>query len=397
MKTPRIAKAVGHLDDDLVSGAARGKKKTGRNALKWGALAACLAVVLTVGVILLPWLSRGKGEETSAPAGKIRKNVTVSELAILWSWEYRTVYERYGRMEMDGEVYCGQMREISASLLTDYLGDFEAVGYEEIAAQEPKEHREEVAVYAIAGVSEKEYVAAELEGRYYVFRREAYAPPAALGELFASVELPELMELVRFSKNGDGPDAQHFQLTEEDGIWTLLSGCSGAKFVEDDGWSVSGREYLCFSVTSEALGIYKRALYITADGYLWTNAFDWSYLFKIGEEAAGKILTYAAEHSVEADYEPFTRSIAGKVTEITEQYLIVDDSVLWGDPADGSAYKVSLEDPRIRRYVDYGVVRVGDLIVVDYEGWIDEADNLVHGARSLSQATIADGDVLIPE
>ncbi|MCH5183185.1 MAG: hypothetical protein J1E00_03335 [Oscillospiraceae bacterium] len=396
MKTPRIANAVGHLDDDLVSGAAGGKKKTKRSLLKWGSLAACLAVVLTAGVILLPKIFRGTTEDPSGPAGKTRKNVTVSELAILWPWEHRTVYEKYVRMEIDGEVYCGQMREISASLLLDYLGDFEAVGYEETDAQEPKEHREAFAVYAIAGVPGGDYVAAEMEGRYYVFRRDTYAPPANLGELFASVDLPEVLELLRFSKNGDGADAQHFQMTD-DGIWALLSGCSDAKFVGSDQWTDAGRERITFSITSDALGIYKRAFTITADGYLSTNAFEWGYVFAIGEEAAGKILTYAAEHSVEAKYEPFTRSVAGKVTEITEKYLILDDSVLWEDPADGSTYKVSLEDPRIRRYVAYGVIHVGDLIAVDYEGWIEASSNLVHGARSLSQATIADGDVLIPE
>lgn len=49
MKTPRIAKAMEYIDDDLVSGAVtytRTKKKN--NWVKWGAIAACFALVLCI-------------------------------------------------------------------------------------------------------------------------------------------------------------------------------------------------------------------------------------------------------------------------------------------------------------------------------------------------------------
>ena len=32
--------------------------------------------------------------------------------------------------------------------------------------------------------------------------------------------------------------------------------------------------YISFTITSEALGVYKHAMYITEDGYFWTNAFN---------------------------------------------------------------------------------------------------------------------------
>ena len=55
----------------------------------------------------------------------------------------------------------------------------------------------------------------------------------------------------------------------------VLSECRNAPFVEDQTCTVGDRSYLSFTITSEALGVYKVALYVTADGYLWTNAFDW--------------------------------------------------------------------------------------------------------------------------
>ena len=55
MKTPRIANAIGYIDDDLVAGAAAYKNNK-NHWLKWGSLAACFAVVLIAGTVTLPSL-----------------------------------------------------------------------------------------------------------------------------------------------------------------------------------------------------------------------------------------------------------------------------------------------------------------------------------------------------
>ena len=46
MKTPRIANAVGHIDDDLITAAAKCKKKKKSNWVKWGTIAACLSLII---------------------------------------------------------------------------------------------------------------------------------------------------------------------------------------------------------------------------------------------------------------------------------------------------------------------------------------------------------------
>lgn len=102
--------------------------------------------------------------------------------------------------------------------------------------------------------------------------------------------------------------------------------------------------------------------------------------------------------SIETEYEAYRNSVAGTIVEITEEYILVDDSILCKNPADGITYKVLLNDLRISRYVDYGIVKVGDTVQISYEGEIDETnDNTITSAISASKATISNGDVLIPE
>ena len=59
MITSRIAKAVGHIDDDLVSGANCAKAVQKNTWLKWGSVAACFAVILMAVVVAVPMMFRG--------------------------------------------------------------------------------------------------------------------------------------------------------------------------------------------------------------------------------------------------------------------------------------------------------------------------------------------------
>ena len=59
MKTPRIVSAVGHIDDDLVSGANRAKVVKKNAWLKWGSIAACFAIMIMATVIAVPMMFGG--------------------------------------------------------------------------------------------------------------------------------------------------------------------------------------------------------------------------------------------------------------------------------------------------------------------------------------------------
>ena len=362
MKTPRIANAIGQIDDDLVTDAAKCKKKNKKHWLKWGSLAACFAVLVIAGAAILPSLFR----ENVTPEGTDSRykdfSIQASESAIVWPWEYQTVYEKYRNVEIDGIEYHGKGRVVSEAWIGERIGNYTVVGYDEV--NNGKKYSAEFEAYALKDIAQCQFIAVKMEDSYYVFQNDEYAPPNTLGELMDVVNLSEVVELQRFSEGDNSPDSKHFALSSDDYVWEVLSECRNAPFVEDQTWTVGDRSYLSFTITSEALGVYKVALYVTEDGYLWTNAFNWQYLF----------------------------------IKITEEYILVDDSILCKNPADGITYKVLLNDLRISRYVDYGIVKVGDTVQISYEGEIDETSgNTIAGAISAFKATISDGDVLIPE
>ena len=391
MKTSRIANAVGYIDDDLITAAAESKKKTKRSPwLKWGSIAACFALLVIAGTAILPSLFGGDGGTTS----KYKDFIQVGESAIIWPWEYQTVYEKYTELKIDGVEYLGRGREVSASLVGESIGNYTVVGYDEIV--EGKKYTESFEIYQLKYADKSQFVAVKMDGKYYVFKNDEYAPPSTLGELFDLVDLPKVIELNRFSENGDGPDKKHYALDDDNYVWEVLSGCRNAEFVEDEKWTVYEREYLSFTVTSETLGIYRVAMYVTTDGYLWTNAFGYQYLFNIGEDATGKIIKYTKENSAKAEYEPYRNAIAGKVVEIADGYILIDDTMLCKNPLDGATYKVLLNDLRISRYVDNEIVKVGDTVQIIFEGEIDDA-NTIDTAISASEVILSGGDVLIPE
>lgn len=245
-------------------------------------------------------------------------------------------------------------------------------------------------------IAQSQFIAVKMEDSYYVFQNDEYAPPNTLGELMDAVNLSEVVELQRFSEGDNTPDSKRFALSSDDYVWEVLSECRNAPFVEDQTWTAGDRSYLSFAITSEALGVYKVALYVTEDGYLWTNAFNYQYLFNIGEDAASKIIKYAKENSTEAEYEPYQNTIVGKITEITDEYILLDDSILCANPDDGITYKILLNDLRISRYAESGAIRVGENVQITYEGEIDES-NTIDSAISASDVVISGGDVLIPE
>ena len=142
--------------------------------------------------------------------------------------------------------------------------------------------------------------------------------------------------------------------------------------------------------------MYKRVLYVTEDGYLSTNIFNVGAAYFIGEEAAGEIIRYAKENSEEAEFEPYEQIVAGKVTEVGEEFLLVDTSVLYGDPAQGKVYRVPLSELCIRRYVEYMGVKAGDVVAVAFRGEVTR-ENVVLGAVSIERGKLVEDGVAIPE
>ncbi len=402
MKTPRMVRTLEHLDNQLIEDAALSSNRTllpdsssRRSRNRWIALAASLAVLAIAAAIVLPILSNRQ-----KTAGHYKDyHYVLAETLIVWPWEALTPVEQYTSLTLNGVEYdsrgSGISGNLSEALLSDQIGEYTLTGYDWTTDQT---HTKDCPVYQILHVDPSQAVAVEIDGTFCVFRSSLYDPPATLGELFEAADLSEIIELSRFSENGDGPDTAHFMLEDDDPIWETLKRCQDAPFLDDQSWVVQGRSYLSFTVTSEALGIYKKALYITEDGYLWTNAFEWMYLYDIGEEAASEIITYARANAEEAEYEPYTQTLVGQITEITDEYILVDDSLLCRSAKDGLTYRIPMDDVRIMRYVTYCELQVGDFVLVSYLGQIDsENANTISGVLSLQKAYLYGDGIDIPE
>ena len=403
MRRTKISESIGYINDRYVNEATlyTGKERAGHHnrLLKWGAAACCLAAILVVGVFVMPSQEGNNGGQVMV-GGILRPyrdiSASADEIAIEWQWEYLTLYEQYTTIDLNGKEYISRMREVSASFLGDGLGSVDAEGYD-LDTEQTYHHTFEI--NRIQGISDDLMVAVNMDGKYYVFMNMEYDPPATFGELLDSYDLARILDFNRFTIVHEGyAEEGYYSLENDDAIWQILAACREARFVDGAAGNLGARSYISFSVTSEPLGVYERVFYVSEDGYIRTNIFDWDYLYQIGEEAAGQIIAYATENADEVEFEPYSYWLAGTLTEICDGYILVDDSILCGDPGEGMVFKVLTDDLRISRYVDSKVVGIGDVVMVQFTGDIDiEAGNVVTGAYSMSPASISDGNVMVNE
>lgn len=289
--------------------------------------------------------------------------VVTESTAISWPWEYKPIYRQYNTFTLNDIQYYTSGNKIRKFLLEEKIGTVSVMGYDDDKVIQTMECE----VYSLLNVTQERFVAVRFGDTYYVCANRMDTPTSTLGELLDQVDLPKLVELKRFSENGDYIDDNHYVLNDDEYIWNVLSECRDAPYIDDNSWIAHKREYLAFGITSETLGAYKLAMYITKDGYLWTNMLNhYQYLFYIGEEASAKIIEYAMENSEDAEYEPYNKTIEGTIVEITDDYMVIDDSILCENPEEGIQFTILLNDILISRYVDYGVVDVGDFVQITF-------------------------------
>ena len=398
MKIPKMAEAMGEIDQDLVGAAAKDTKKAKRPLARWGVpVAACLCVVILAGVIVVPML-RGEEELPDMPPretvsfGDLERHykqqaIGGAETAIEWPAEYLSAMEKHSHIIWSFRNYVTSGMAVQSQNLGDKIGNY--LGFE---------------VREVKGAPEKHVIALGIEGVYYAYRcQDGYDDiPATLGELFEQYNLAKVLELDRFAEH-QGKDERYYALTDDAYIIEVLASCrDAALYVPEQGkeWERS-EEYLSFTMTSDRLGVYKKAMYITKDGYLWTNVFDYAYIYDIGTEAANKIIDYAMTNSVEKPMEPYEYRLAGTLTKIEDGYAYIDDSIMCVDPDEGMVFRVSTDDLRVSRCLveDLTGIKPGDLVVVTFRGGIDLADgNLILDARSIDEGYLSEGGgVAVPE
>ena len=397
MKPKNIFNALNDVDYDMIENT-EAIKKTSRNIwLKCGSIAACFALVLAVGAYVIPRLNV-PGTLIDGIERRYKEGIiSAGETYIEWPWEYKTLSEKYTQIVLNGVEYRTRAQTISEDLLGESLGTCEANGYDTYT---DKSYTEKFEVRAVNGIDSNHLVAVNMDGEFIVFLLDDNPFPSTLGELISTYSLSETLPFTRYSEY-EGKKDKGYHLVHDDAyIWQVLSDCSDAPCVSDDNWNRSDRNYISFTATSESLGVYKRVFYVTEDGYVKTNIMEYGYLFEIGTEAAEKIIRYVQDNSVETESEPYHKSVSGTVIEISDDYILIDDSVLCVNQDEGMVFRIPTGDLRIKRTLvaPYGTVKVGDLVRVEYTGMIDtENNNTVNGAFSISKGTLVDGGLAIPE
>ena len=393
MKRENISEVIENINPKYVEEATeyKGKKLSHRMMwYKWGAAAACLILLVLGGIKVLPLLP-----ESLALQLKYKHQIMRAESYIEWPWEYKTNAEKYHTLRYDGREYdIKNINPVSEAVLEECLGMGEAEG---IDSYTETKHTEVFEVYKISGVSEQKLVAAGRNGEYYVYRINGVEKPVTFGELMQVYGLQENLEFSRYQICEGYKGKGYYDLLNDDYIWQILSGCETALLDDSvDSFDRSNRNYLSFTATSDALGVYKRVVYISEDGYIATNVFDYSHIYFIGTDAAGKIIEYAKNNAIKGEAEAYELTVAGEVAEIGDGYVLLDDSVLCRRKADGTVYKIATNDFRMQRCIEFAGIKTGDLVVVNYKGEISPS-NEVNGAYSMSRGTLVDGDLAVPE
>ena len=397
MKTPRISEAIGNLPEDLVNGAVTYKRTSKKKSfIKWGSIAACFMVMVMAAAIIVPMFLGGDPISIGGIDRDYKGVISGSEGDIEFPWEYKLTYEKYYTVKYNGNAYRTRARAINESLLGEVLGTCTAQG---VDSYTDKTYTETFDVRKINGVSEEKMIAVGKDNEYYVYFNDEVKCPATFGELLDAYNLSEILPLIKFSVNEGYKEKGYYQITDDEYIWQVLSECRNAEFyAENDKWSRGDRNYLSFTATSEELGVYKKVFYITEDGYVSTNVFNYSYVYYIGEDAANKIITHAKSNATEAEREQYEYTIAGTITEIGDGYVLIDDTVLCKDKNDGMVFKILTEDLIIRRYLECTNIKVGDTVAVKFQTEIVLGeDNTVGGAISMYKGKVTDSGMAVPE
>lgn len=397
MKTPRISDAIGNLPEDLVNGAVTYKRTSKKKSfIKWGSIAACFMVMVMAAALIVPMFNGGDPISIGGIDRDYKGVISGSEGDIEFPWEYKLTYEKFYTVKYNGNDYRTRTRAINESLLGEVLGTCTAQG---VDSYTDKTYTETFNVRKIKGVSEEKLIAVGMDNEYYVYFNDEVKCPATFGELLDAYNLSETLPLVKFSVNEGYKEKGYYQITDDEYIWQVLSECRNSEFyAENDKWDRGDRNYLSFTATSEELGVYKRVFYITEDGYVSTNVFNYSYVYYIGEDAANKIITHAKNNATEAEREQYEYTLAGTITEIGDGYILLDDTVLCKDKNDGMVFKVLTEELIIRRYLECTNIKVGDTVAVKFQTEIVLGENnTVSGAISMYKGTVTDSGMAVPE
>lgn len=403
MNKDNLIDAIGHVDDAMLESVNKLRTRRKKNKIIRsfsGLVAAGLILGISLYAGIHNRISKASGTTIVSIGGIERRykadiSVLPGELGITYRWEDRTVDEQYSRLNINDGDFTTACSEIDASKLDKSIGIYTASGYDDYTGTE---YTRPVNVYSVRGISEDRIVAAELDSKYYIYKNNTYNPPENLGQLFDEANLWENLKLDYFYDTKDYIENGSYSLDGSAYILEILSECKDAEYAGNDSRTFDYKNRIDFSITLDDLGVYMRGLQINSEGYLLTNIFDYGYIYNIGAEAAKKIIAYAEKNGISAAPRPYYYYLSGIVTELNEDYLIIDDSIKCAAASDGMCFKIPLDDIHASRGVKYRDINIGDIAVVSFRGSIDtQADNTITGIVEIDKGKLYNGNILVDE
>lgn len=401
MKEYEISKAIGELELSLVAEAMEKPRRAVPRRRALTAAAAVLAVGLCAAsfpmlrrTVTPPQEGSNIADVVDSPQKYGSYSVSVDEMAFVFTWEEKTPCERYTSLKLDGELYTTRARAAASEYIGKRLGTAEAMGEATSEDGMNYTHYAELPVYSVRGVSPSLVVAAYVEGEYCTYIRETVVLPRTLGELLGQSGMRENVLLAHYTLES-GSGSSSYTLADSEALWQLLSEFGECEKTERG--TDPEEERACFSISDDALGVYKRVLTVSSNGTLRTNVFDASVSYDIGRQAAAELIAFVKEHSVPAEEETYLESVVGRVTYVCEEYMTLDDSFMCAEPSLGTEYTVLLDDIRAARYVRRLNIKEGDTVLVNFEGKLADGETTVADATAVYRATVTDGSASFPE
>ncbi len=395
MNTDDIIDALNEVDDTAVQ-KARDPKKKSRKAL-WisvGAVAAaCLALFfLTPNAlnpfykpsgpnILLPTLPP-VAEPTTSERDYKPFGITSREEMISWGWDRLTTAERFSCINYNNADYhlkknvFEEEMTVSPSFIGEKLTDVTAQGTD---WRTETDYAMNCSLYEIAGVDPTRYLAVQYTGEenaenYYVFARLDAPLPATLGDFIAALNLTENLPFTKYTyytytNKKEKRIEKKYGLSPEDSkvVWDMISQYASVR-TETEPKERSSKERITVyaspeDASSAASGYSRKHISLLDNGYLTANIEKYNYYFYLGEEAVAEIRKYLFSHTIQAS-EDSIKTLYGVVTEIGEDYIKIDDTLLMIKPEEGMEYTVYTHNLHVKRYILSERIKVGSHVKI---------------------------------
>ena len=310
--------------------------------------------------------------------------------ARIWPWNCQEVYQQFTSVEYNGRTYIIRSHNtLSKDKVNKKLGSSTMQGYD---IYEDKTYSTTCGIYEIKGVDSSRFIAVKYQGYegYYVFNMRDYDPPATLDDLISALNLTETFPLTTIYYN-----SKHYGLSETDSevLWDMFLKHKDAETLEYENIP-GGKKILAFVVVSEELGTDNLSWALYDDGYLRTNIDSYGYRYYIGKDAVDEIVKYALKHKM-AEITDNTQYLIGNVTEIGEDYIKVDDSIMMKNPDDGVEFTVMANNMNIKRYIISGFLKKGQLVRITHTGIYAENHTVIENATMLEEVILTNNGIMI--